>query len=65
MPLRIALCDAEDAEKWRGFAERAFKTSFGRDDDLTTFFSLPNGDLPLIEDIERGERPPLEVRALK
>ena len=55
MPLRIAICDAEDAEKWKGHTERAFKESIVREDDDATLFSLPIGNIPVIEDIEQGE----------
>ena len=56
MPLQIALCVAEDAEKWQGYSEVAFSDAFGREGDATTVFYLPGGEIPSIEDIRKGKR---------
>ena len=55
MPLQIALCVAEDAEKWQGYSELAFQEAFGREGDTMTVFYLPGGEIPSIEDIRKGK----------
>ena len=52
--LRIAVCDAEDAEKWNGFTEAFFTDAFGRGTDVLTIFKLPHGQMPSLEDVEQG-----------
>ena len=54
-PLRVAVCDAEDAAKWHGYTLSGYKDAFGHDSDQLTFFLLPSGEHPLLEDVRKGE----------
>jgi hypothetical protein len=54
--LRIALCDAEDADKWRGYGFSTYMEALGKTDDIITYFHLPKNEHPSLEDVSKGRQ---------